>query len=510
MPRSFLTNLDLNKNQIQNAVIHSTTAPANPVKGQVYTDSTTGVLYVCTVGGATPTWVTYYPSTTTLNSISAPTGSVAMNNQKITGLATPTNADEAATKGYVDGASQGLDIKASVRLATTTALSSVTYSATGGASGRGQITSAPSTLDSVSLAAGNRILIKDSAGLAGAATHAANGIWVVSTLGTGANGVWDRAADFDSDAEVNAGAYVWVEEGTVNQDSAWVLTTDNPITIGGASGTLLTFTLFASSTSLIAGDGLTKSGNFIAVGAGTGITVNANDIAITNTGVAANSYGSQTQVANFSVNAQGQLTSAGNTAIGGLDVSAITTGQFGLARGGTGQQTFTLNSVLLGNGGSALGNTGAGTANQVLRVPNAGGAPAFGAIDLSVAAAVTNALGVANGGTGATTKSAARGATGLADTGKTLPQKYTASMGSITPTGAGPIYTITWLITQATHGLPIDPYTMVQVKQKSGSVYVDVDCEIQYGTASGDVQIIINTTSSAATTAGDFIVTMIG
>lgn len=505
MPRSFLTNLDLNKNQIQNAVIHSTTTPASPIKGQVYTDSSTGILYV--YNGTT--WVTYYPNTTTLNSISAPTASVAMNNQKITGLAAPQNADDAATKAYVDGSAQGLDIKASVRVATTTALSSVTYSATGGTSGRGQITSAPSTLDSVSLAAGNRILIKDSAGLAGAATHAANGIWVVSTLGTGANGVWDRAADFDTDAEVNAGAYVWVEEGTINQDSAWVLTTDNPIQIGGTGGTLLTFTLFASSTSLIAGDGLTKSGNFIAVGAGTGITVNANDIAITNTGVAANSYGSQTQVANFSVNAQGQLTSAGNTSIGGLDVAAITTGQFGLARGGTGQQTFTANSVLLGNGGSPLGNTGAGTANQVLRVPNAGGAPAFGTVNLGSTDAISGTLGVANGGTGAASKAGARGAAGLADTGKTIPQKYTASMGSITPTGAGPIYTITWLITQATHGLPTDSYTIAQVKQKNGSIYVDVDVEVQTG-SSGDVQILINTTSSAATTAGDYIVTLIG
>jgi len=88
---------------------------------------------------------------------------------------------------------------------------------------------------------------------------------VVTTLGTGSNGVWDRASDFDADAEVTAGAYVWVEDGNTYVDSAWVLTTNNPIVIGGASGTALTWVLFSSAGSLIAGNGLTKTGNSIDV-----------------------------------------------------------------------------------------------------------------------------------------------------------------------------------------------------------------------------------------------------
>jgi len=108
MPRTFLTDLDLNKNQLRNAVIHPTTTPSTPIKGQAYTDTSTGVLYV--YNGTT--WITYLPSTSTLNSIAtsnATSASVPMNNQRITGLATPIASDDAATKGYVDGVAAGID-----------------------------------------------------------------------------------------------------------------------------------------------------------------------------------------------------------------------------------------------------------------------------------------------------------------------------------------------------------------------------------------------------------------
>ena len=187
--------------------------------------------------------------------------------------ADPSSALHAATKQYVDAVKTGLDVKDSVRLASTATVS-VTYTATGGTSGRGQITAAPNTLDSVNLAANDRILLKDQS------TGAQNGIWVVTTLGTGANGVWDRATDFDQDAEVTAGAFVFVEEGSTNQDSGWVLTTNNPIVIGGSSGTSLAWAQFSGAGQITAGAGLTKSGNTIDVGTASSarIVVNADNI----------------------------------------------------------------------------------------------------------------------------------------------------------------------------------------------------------------------------------------
>jgi hypothetical protein len=83
------------------------------------------------------------------------------------------------------------------------------------------------------------------------------------------------------------------------------------------------------------------------------------------------------------------------------------TGTLAVSRGGSGAGTFTANGVLLGNTAAAFQVTAAGTANQVLRIPGGGGAPVFGQVDVSQAAAVTGALAIANGGTGAANQTAA-------------------------------------------------------------------------------------------------------
>jgi hypothetical protein len=197
---------------------------------------------------------------------------------KLVNIAAPSSGTDAANKAYVDGVAQGLDVKLSVR-ACSTANVAGSYTATSGASARGQFTGMPNTIDGVTLAASDRVLLKDQS------TGAQNGIWFITTLGSGSNGVWDRATDFDADADVTAGAFTFVEEGTANADTGWVLTTNGAIIIGGSSGTSIAFSQFSGAGSIVAGAGLTKTGSTLdVVAADTSLTVNADSIQVNLTG----------------------------------------------------------------------------------------------------------------------------------------------------------------------------------------------------------------------------------
>jgi hypothetical protein len=144
--------------------------------------------------------------------------------------ATPSDATDLATKAYVDSTKAGLDVKDSVRAATTGNLASLDNNIT--------------EIDGVTLADGDRILIKDQT------DGEDNGIYVYSD-----SGAMTRATDFDANAEVTAGAFVFVEEGTTNADQGFVLNTDDPITVGS---TELSFTQFSGAGNIVAGDGLAK------------------------------------------------------------------------------------------------------------------------------------------------------------------------------------------------------------------------------------------------------------
>jgi hypothetical protein len=200
-----------------------------------------------------------------LHDFALATASVDLNSQKITNLATPTSATDAANKGYVDAAVVGIDWKASVRVATTAAVTLATAFENG------------DVLDGVTLATGNRVLVKDQA------DGAENGIYTVN-----ASGAPTRATDADTAAEVTASFAVFVEEGTVNADSAWTLTNNGTVTIGT---TALVFTQFTGLGQITAGNGLTKLANTLDVVAGTGIIANANDVAI-DTAVVVRKYAS--------------------------------------------------------------------------------------------------------------------------------------------------------------------------------------------------------------------------
>jgi hypothetical protein len=197
------------------------------------------------------------PSEFALSAVGAPTGNVSMATYKITGLGTPTDATDAATKSYVDSAAQGIDWKASVRAATTANVTLASDLENG------------DTLDGVTLATGDRILVKDQS------TGSQNGIYVVK-----ASGAPDRSTDADTSAELTSNFAVFVEEGTANADQGYVLTNDGAITVGT---TALTFTQFTGLGQVVAGDGLSKTGNTLNVTAGTGISITGD--AVTNSGV---------------------------------------------------------------------------------------------------------------------------------------------------------------------------------------------------------------------------------
>lgn len=178
------------------------------------------------------------------------TADQSMGGNKLTNLGTPTAAGDAATKAYVDGISAGLDPKESVRLATTADLSA-TYNSSGGAGGTGQFTGAPTTIDGVAIAQGDRILVKDQS------TQTQNGIYVVTATTT----VWDRASDQDGSpaAEVSGGNYTFVEQGTANSGVGYVVIGDGTLTLNTDNIVWSTF----SDVSLTAGDGIDLSGNVV-------------------------------------------------------------------------------------------------------------------------------------------------------------------------------------------------------------------------------------------------------
>lgn len=292
-----------------------------------------------------------------LDQFAAPTATVDFNNQIINNLGTPTADAHAATKGYVDSLAQGLDIKASVVAnsdSTSTEGTGYSYSATGGTSGRGQITwtTGPTTIDGVTLSNSDRILNTE--------TGAAGGIYERTAQNT-----WDRATDFDEDDEVTAGAFTFVEEGTNYADSGWVLTTNDPITIGGGSGTSLSWAQFSGAGQVVAGAALTKTGNTL--------DVNVDDVTIE---VVTDALQVKEGTAN-----QVMVTNAGGTAAvwGAVDISAAAavTGILGETNGGTGTGTYTTGDILYSDASNSLAKLGVGAAGQVLHV--VGGIPAWAA-----------------------------------------------------------------------------------------------------------------------------------
>jgi hypothetical protein len=184
------------------------------------------------------------PSEFALTSVGAPTGNLSLATYKITSLGTPTDATDAATKAYVDSVTEGLHIHESVVAATTANVNLANALENG------------DTLDGITLATGNRILVKNQT------TQSENGIYVVQ-----ASGQPTRAADFDTASEVDSGDFVFVYSGTANASTGWVQT-NKPATIGTDA---IVFTQFSGAGTYLAGNGLTLTGNSFSIN--TGVTV---------------------------------------------------------------------------------------------------------------------------------------------------------------------------------------------------------------------------------------------
>jgi len=177
---------------------------------------------------------------------------IDLNNQRAVNAADPSAATDLTTKQYVDARLSGLTWKQPVRAATTTNGTLATAYANG------------QVIDGVTLATNDRILIKDQT------TPSENGIYVVA-----ASGAPTRATDADSSAELDSAA-VLVTSGTVNADNAFTQTTNSP-TVGTSA---LVWSQFGGANLPVAGAGLTRSGNTLDVGAGTGITVAADSVSV--------------------------------------------------------------------------------------------------------------------------------------------------------------------------------------------------------------------------------------
>ena len=239
-------------------------------------------------------------------------GNIAMGGNKVTGLGTPTADSDAVTKVYVDAIAQGIDAKASCRVATT---ANITLSG-------------EQTIDGIAAVTGDRVLVKDQT------TTSANGIYVV------ASGSWTRATDADAWTEL-VSAYTFIEVGTANGSNGYFCT----VAAGGTLGsTAVTWTQFSGAGQITAGAGMTKTGNTldVATASSSRIVVNANDIDLATTGVSASTYKSVT------VDTYGRVTAGTNpTTISGFGITDAYTKT---------EVDTTTNALLPKTGGTMTGN----------------------------------------------------------------------------------------------------------------------------------------------------------
>ena len=261
------------------------------------------------------------------------TGTVDVSGAKLTTVGTPSQSTDAATKGYVDGVVNGLDIKQSVDFASTANVAG-TYN-----NGAGTITAGSNgalSMDGGSPAIGQRVLLKDQT------DSVQNGIYSVTTAGNaGAAYVLTRATDADAAAEISGGAFFFVEQGSANADNGYVTTHNGRPTIGTDD---ITFEQFSGAGQISAGSALTKTGNTL-------------NVAVDDSSIEINSDA-------LRVKASG-ITNA--MLAGSIDLTAKVTGALPVGNGGTGLTSIAKGSILVANSANTISALdGGGSTDKIL------------------------------------------------------------------------------------------------------------------------------------------------
>jgi hypothetical protein len=406
------------------------------------------------------------PSEFALSAVGAPTGNVSLATYKITGLGTPTDATDAATKAYVDSAAQGIDWKASVRAATDGNRELLEME-------NGEV------VDGVTLATGDRVLVKNQT------DATANGIYVVQ-----ASGAPVRSSDADSGTEVTANFAVFVEEGTVNADSGWTLTNNGTVTVGT---TALVFTQFTGLGQITAGTGLDKTGNTLNIDST--VTTNDGTQTLTNKSISGSSNTltniPNNALSNSAITINGTSVSLGGSrTLGSDDISEGSTNKYFTDERAQDAVGTTLGTGLSYNDTTgAISNSGVlsitGTSNQVTADVSTG------AVTLSLPQSIHTAASPTFAGLSVGSGSVTAGSLTLTDALiGTATQAITDGTATVVDTWAAATYSSAKYIVQMKNGNDIEVLEVLVTVDGNNNVYLteyaDIISNASIGTTDAD------------------------